>query len=211
MNYSSFTKKINSNDYDCIVGVGNKCPTVMILKKLGIYKDSYPFDYIPSTPQLILKYLHDHSNFLPEKNKTISNDGIWFGHFSLDDANYDNTKQTFNKRFERLFNKLQNKKKILFIYSSEADIYNELGNRYSNNYKILCEIKEYIRYKYAYDDFTIVAIHTNKTYKNDKNIMNYNINVPDEYLSNNMETHNEKTTSIYRTVLESLLKEIFNK
>jgi hypothetical protein len=45
---------IDYTKYDCIISIGNKCPTAMILRKLNIYNESYPFDYIPTTPQLIL-------------------------------------------------------------------------------------------------------------------------------------------------------------
>lgn len=53
-----------SEQLDEIISIGNKCPTAMILRDLKIYKESYPFDYIPTTPRLILKYMKDQNEFL---------------------------------------------------------------------------------------------------------------------------------------------------
>jgi len=92
------------------------------LKDLNIYKDSYPFDYIPTTPSLILKYLQNQDDFYPKKNVIRTNDCVWFGHFDINNK-YIETIDTFKRRFERLFSLLQNKKKILFVYTSEADVY----------------------------------------------------------------------------------------
>ena len=78
---------------------------------------------------------------------------------------------------------LQTQKRILFIYTSEADVYNENGNRYNDNYNELCNIQNYIRKTYKYNNFTILAIHTNKSYENTDNIINYTIQVPEKYLS----------------------------
>jgi hypothetical protein len=201
---------ININDYDHVISLGNKCPTTMILRDLNLYKESFPFDFIPTSPCLILKYLKDTSTFFPEKNKVYNNDNVWFGHFNINDK-YDETILTFQRRFERLFEILENKKKILFIYSSEADIYNELGNRYNDNYNDLCKIIDYIKNTYNYNDFSLVAIHTNKNYTNTDNILNYTINVPTNYLSDDMSTHNQPTTSKYRAILKLLMTEIFTK
>jgi hypothetical protein len=209
MNYVEPTTFIDFLKYDIIVSLGNKCPTASIMRKIGVYKDSFPFDYIPTTPKLILKYLKDQKSFYPEKNKTRTSDSVWFGHFNLNEK-YDETIQTFKRRFERLFKFLKDKKKVLFVYSSEADIYNEMGNRYNDNYSDICMIKKYIIEKYNYTNFTIAAIHTNKTFKDDEIILNFRINVSSEYLSSNMETHNEKTTSEYRNQLELLLLKIFS-
>ena len=133
MNYLEPTYLINPNNYDCIVSIGNKCPTAMILHNLNIYKESYPFDSVPTTPKLILKYLIDNTTFFPKKNVVSTDDKVWFGHFNLNDG-YDTTIDTLKRRFERLFDILNQKKRILFVYTSEADCYNEMGNRYIVNY-----------------------------------------------------------------------------
>ena len=208
MNYIKPSVFININDYDYIVSIGNKCPTAMILRDLNLYKESFPFDYIPTTPKLILKYIQDTTDFFPVKNIVRTIDDVWFGHFNIDDR-YEETMEAFQRRFTRLLDILNNKKRILFVYTSEADIYNEMGNRYNDNYAELCNIAEFIEQKYNYDNFTILAIHTNKYYDNTKNIINYTINIPQEYLSDDMSTHTDQTTSPYRNILRTLIKSIF--
>lgn len=209
MNYISPTRYINKNDYEYIVSLGNKCPTVMNLRSVECYRESFPFDSIPSTPALILKYLKDPTDFFPKQNVSRNKDNVWFGHFNLDN-DYDTRINTFKRRFERLYNILKEKKRILFVYTSAGDIYNEMGNRYHDNYGELCKIKEYIESTYNYTNFTILAIHTNKSYSDTENIINFTINVEDKYLSDDMSTHIPEVISKYRSVLRELLKEIIN-
>lgn len=208
MEYNRDIKRINIKDYDYIVSLGNKCPTAIVLNDLNLYKESFPFDYIPTTPSLILKYLIDQTEFFPKKNTVRTKDDVWFGHFDLNEK-YEETLETFKRRFRRLFDALKNKKRILFVYTSEADIYNEMGNRYSDNFGDLCQIADYIKAKYEYDEFKIIAIHVNKSPDDTNQIVNYTINVPDRYLSDNMETHNDETCVEYRNVLTWLLRDIF--
>ena len=87
--------------------------------------------------------------------------------------------------------------------------YNEMNNRYNDNYDELCKLRDYIENKYEYNNFTILAIHMNKTYFDTKNIINYTINVPDIYLSDDMSTHNIPICSKYRKALKSLIIDIF--
>ena len=199
-------KKININEYTHVVSLGNKCPTTEILRELGLYKKSYPFDYIPTTPKLILKYLKDQSEFFPEKNVIRTKDNIWFGHFDLD-AGYENTIDTFIRRFRRLFDILSSGK-ILFVYTSESDIYNEMGNRYNDNYGDLCKLRDYLIEEYK-AQFTIAAIHTNKEYKDCEHIINYTINVPEIYLSDDMSTFQGNTCDPYRNCISIIMKNIF--
>jgi hypothetical protein len=210
MNYLPPTKFVNYNDYEFIVSIGNKCPTAISLSELNIYKHSFPFDYIPTTPYLILKYLQNQNDYYPEKDIVRTNDNVWFGHFDINE-NYDETITTFKRRFERLFDILTSKKKILFVYTSEADVYNEMNNRYNDNYNDIIQLRDYIIDTYNNNNnFTILAIHTNKSYEDIPNIINYTINVDDQYLSDNKETHLPSIFNIYRSVLESLVKNIFN-
>lgn len=196
------------NDYAAVVSIGNKCPTAMTLQALHLYKESFPFDFIHTTPRLILKYLKDTTEFFPQKNVVRTKDDVWFGHFNINEK-YDETIQTFQRRFERLLTLLKTQKKVLFVYTSEADVYNEMGNRYNDNYGDLCAIVEYIKATYGYDNFTIAAIHMNKSYADTKNIINYTITVPDAFLSDDMSTHIEPVFSKYRKTLELIMKDIF--
>ena len=208
MNYSIPNKFLNYNDYEYVVSIGNKCPTAIILKELNIYNESFPFDYIPTTPCLILKYMKNQDDFYPQKNIVRTSDEVWFGHFDINE-NYDKTIETFKRRFTRLFGLLQNKKKILFVYTSEADVYNEMNNKYNNNYYNLSKIVEYIIETYKYENFKILCIHTNKSFPDTNNMVNFTINVPDNYISDNMSTHTMETTTPYRKTLKNLLQDIF--
>ena len=208
MNFQIPNNHIYALEYDAIVSIGNKCPTTMILKDLHIYRESYPFDFVPTTPKLILKYLKDTSEFFPCKNQIRTDDEVWFGHYNLDE-NYTETIQTFKRRFARLFTALEEKKKILFVYTTEADVYNEMGNRYNDNYAELVNIRDYIKTKYEYDNFTILAIHTNKVYENTENIINFTINVDAHFCSDNMESHVAQVWDPYRDLLKKILQMIF--
>lgn len=207
MNYEKPSVIINRKDYDCVVSIGNKCPTAMTLRDLHLYGESFPFDYIPTKPALILKYLRDQSEFFPRRGHVRNGDGVWFGHFDTT-GKYDETVQTFRRRFERLFEVLRNKKRILFVYTSEADVYNEMNNRYEDNYAHLQALVDYLRATYEYDDFTILAIHTNQTFPDTKNILNCQINVPNRFLSDDMRTHVPSVFNPYRAVLKKLIQEV---
>ena len=163
MNYLKPDKFVDHREYDYIVSIGNKCPTRMILSKLNIYKESFPFDSIPTTPFLILKYLQNQEDFYPEKNVVRTKDNVWFGHFDI-----------------------------------------------NNNYNDLCRIVEYIIETYNYDNFKLLCVHTNKSFIDSNNVVNYRINVPSHYLSDDMSTHTQQTTLEYRSTLENLMREIFN-
>jgi Putative papain-like cysteine peptidase (DUF1796) len=207
MNYEEPQETLDPKIYDVIVSIGNKCPTAMVLKEMSLYGHSYPFDSIPTTPSLVLKYLQDQGEFYPCKNAERTEDGVWFGHFDLD-SGYATTLKTFRRRFQRLFTALQERKRILFVYTSEADMYNEMGNRYLNNFEELVKIQKYIETTYKYSDFTILAIHTNKTYESTQCIRNFTIHVDDSYLSDDMSTHIPEICDIYRKKLKELLAKI---
>lgn len=208
MNFIAPTVKINVKEYKHIISLGNRCPTAISLRDININRQAFPFDYITSTPALVLKYLKDQSDFFPERGQKRNKDGCWFGHFDTT-AKIDETIETFKKRFERLFGALNNKEKILFVYSSEADIYNEFNNRYNDNYQELLNIVSYLKEKYNYNDFTIVAAHVNKIYKDSENIVNLTINVPEKYFSDDLSTYGPDTYNPYRRTLTQLFKEVF--
>ena len=199
-------KNVNIKEYTHVVSLGNKCPTTDTLRQLGIYGESFPFDYIPTTPKLILKYLKDQTEFFPEKNVVRTKDDVWFGHFDIA-SGYETTVDTFKRRFQRLFDILPTGK-ILFVYTSEADVYNEMGNRYNNNYKSLCELRDYFIEKYN-ARFTIVAIHTNREYNDCEHIINYTIHVPEVYMSDDMSTHESNTCELYRHCIRTMMSHVF--
>lgn len=84
-----------------------------------------------------------------------------------------------------------------------------MNNRYNDNYSELLKIVNYIQETYNYDMFNILAIHTNKSFDNTNNIINYTIRVPDKFLSDDESTHTFETYSEYRQVLKNLMKDLF--
>ena len=76
MNHSHIDTIINPGDFAAIVSLGNKCPTAMLLSSIGIYNNSFPFDWIPSTPELILKYMKDQTDFYPRRDHVLNMPGM---------------------------------------------------------------------------------------------------------------------------------------
>lgn len=206
MDYISPSKFINIKKFDAVVSFGIRCSNTMVLRKLKIYRESFPFDSIPTTPTLVLKYLKDQTDFYPKQHSIHNVDGVSFGHFNTNEK-YEETIKTFKRRFNRLFSLLTSKKKILFVFSNEHDIYiNE--SRLIDYHNLLVNIVNYIKEEYKYDNFKILAIHTNKTFVDSSNIINFTINITDKYLSDTFDKHKDYG-NVYRTVLEELMKEIF--
>jgi hypothetical protein len=206
MQYSTVTNFIDPKQYDYIVSIGSKCPTRMILKDLGIYKESFPFDSVKTTPELILKYLKNNEEFFPKKGCRVTDDGLEFDYFNVNEL-YEETIATFNRRFDRLYSALESKKRILFCYTSERDLYNDADSRNKDNYLFLEQIRTYLIEKYMYTDFTILAIHTNKYYADSFNIINYTVNVDKIYLTEDADVHGFSTQ--YRATLTELMRRIF--
>ncbi len=207
MSFIKANKTITLADYSHIVSIGNKCATAMMLRKLGVYKESYPFDFIPTQPHLILKYIKDFTEFLPAQNNIRNTDGVWFGHYNVKE-DYEQTVLKFKRRIKRLYNILNSSDKILLVYSTEADVYNEMNSRYNDNYQSLINLSNYLKLNFN-ATCKIVAIHVNKSFEDTADIINYTINVDDNHLSDNMETHVPSTFNLYRDTLRDVFKLIF--
>jgi hypothetical protein len=77
-----------------------------------------------------------------------------------------------------------------------------------DNYSDLKELEDYIKSNNVLVDFNILAIHTNKTYLDQTNFINFTMNVEDKHMSLNMETHIPSTFNPYRKTIKEGLKEI---
>ena len=214
MNYL-VNKHIDVKKYDYFISIGDKCPTAETLKYLGLRKVSFPFDYIPSKPSLILKYLINGLNdFFPDPQTSneqfaYNKDGIYFEHFDFSEDEYSNTVDMFTKRYKRLNEIFKQKKEtILFVYTEEGSIYNNLNKQYDNNYNDILEIRNYLINNFNYTNFDILVISNNKIYNDEMNIINFNINIDEEYFSNDLSTHNI-VYPIYRPLLVEMMKKIF--
>ena len=206
MNYNCH-RTIDITDFDVVVSLGNRCMSASAMRKLGLYRESFPFDYVPSNPDLILKYLQNPETFYPKTGTLYNADWVWFGHFDFV-GRREEMMTTFKRRFERLYAALEAKKRILFVYTSEGDLYNELGNRSRTNHAALCRLRDYVKERWS-TPFTIVAVHVNNTYVDCDTIINYTITVPPQYLSWNGETRGPATHNEYWRVQLELLQEVF--
>jgi hypothetical protein len=203
MECASPCPSLKKEDYEHIVSIGRKCQTTLTLKRLQLYKESYPFDFVPTSPHLILKYLKDQLDFFPLPNQGNNRDGVWFGHFDVHE-NYAETIQTFQRRFQRLLDILRNRRSVLFVFASGAYVHPQ-----SDAYEYLCEIETYIYETYGLDNFRILAIHTNRNFPDTKRIMNYTIHLPETCTSDVHIANRHETTLQYTKQLAQAFVKLF--
>lgn len=192
--------------YDHVVSIGNKCATTIALRALGVYGPAFPFDYIPTTPALVLKYILDPTDFLPERGSVYNADGVWFGHFDVGEG-HAGTVAKFKRRFERLYCALRGTGRVLFVYTSEADVYNEMGNRHRDNHAGLQRLMDHVRATYS-AECKLVCAHTNRSFDDTDDTAHGTIHVSCELLSDDMSTHTEPVVSAYRAALLRMFAEI---
>jgi hypothetical protein len=202
-----YKTNVRLNKYDEYVSIGNKCPTAITLKNTNKRTQSYPFDWIPILPKQVLMYIKNNfTDFIPEKG-IINKENIWFGHFDLTS---EIVIETINRRIKRLYDLFQSDKKVLFIYTSEADIYNEMQSRTNEkqNYNDILEFRDYLLKTYPKLNFDILVVNMNTIHNDEKNIYNVTITVDDKYISDNMETHVSWCYNEYRKLLNVLFYEV---
>jgi hypothetical protein len=137
------------------VSLGSFCHTATFLKNNGFKKESYPFDWIVTTPELILNILNDNFKLLLDKSQFIPvNNNIcghkiygkqFFLHFNLlNGGTYEYYKRCV-QRFATLLKKEEPKLFILTLINSKNIINNKQRfykinkklKELSNNYYIL--------------------------------------------------------------------------
>lgn len=136
---------LNKRSYDLIVPFGFSCHTAMMLNNLHLRNFSLPFDWIiPLCPQKsnldnrfkLLMNFNDFFNFedfeffrdkITTSGHYIAHNnrfGFEIGHdFELkmsDIQNFERFKDKYNRRYDRLLNKLRFCKKTLFVYMSNT-------------------------------------------------------------------------------------------
>ncbi len=111
---------LTKNDYE-FISVGDRCFSSIMLKDFNLRLSSYPFDYIPSSPSLILKYCQTASSFYPSEGSIYNEDGIPFAHF-LPRLSRRDFRETFEKRLGRFQNVLTNAKPVVFVHTTESQI-----------------------------------------------------------------------------------------
>lgn len=216
MNFQVPTFNLDPNTYAHIISIGNKCISRMALDELKLSKWSFPFDFIPTSPELILKYLQDSSDFLPEHpGQDRNKDAVWFGHFDLSPQGRSDLYNKFQRRFERFKTAFRSGERILLLYTSEADVYNEMMSRVNQgiNYIYIKKLIRYLQQTFPSANFDVLCIHTNdeRPHEQVEKTMIYNatIYVAPQHLSLNMETHVSSTIDPYRKTVTYLLQMIF--
>lgn len=202
-----YKTELKLGKYDDYVSIGNKCATAIMLNKFKLRQHSYPFDWIPSQPHHVLNYIQtDFKDFIPEEG-IYNKENIWFGHFDL---NNQMSIDTINRRIKRLYELLESSKKVLFVYTTEADVYNEMKSRdnESKNYENILKLRDYFLEKYPKFQFDILVVSMNTEHKDEKNIINQNITVESQFISDNMETHVSWCYDVYRETLSNLFSSI---
>ena len=153
--------------------------------------------------------IKNNEEFFPKQNKIYNKYGSTFIHFNTGN-DYEKTINMFKRRFERLYNVFKNTdSRFLLVYTSESDIYGDLIDIEKDKYNDILKIRDFIIQTYNNTNFDILIISTNKYYNDEKNIINYTINVDKKYLSNNLETSTPEVINMYREKLYQLFVEIF--
>lgn len=216
MNFQDPTFHIDPTTYTHIISIGNKCISRMALDELKLSKWSFPFDFIPTSPELILKYLQDFTDFLPEHpGKDRNKDAVWFGHFDLSPQGRSDLLDKFKRRFDRFRTVFSTGGRVLLLYTSEADVYNEMMSRVNQgiNYIFIKELVRYLQRTFPTSNFDVLCIHTNDERPHEQvgktMIYNATIYVAPQHLSLNMETHVSSTIDPYRKTTTHLLRLIF--
>ena len=220
ISYEEPNHLIDLNEYDRIISIGNKCPTDLILtKKIRWLRKkrgpAYPFGSIPTQPHLILRYIKETyegnplpHGFLDLDERYRNPDDVWFGHYAKMGAS--DRVNMFQGRFARLHETFKSDLRILLMYTSEADVYNEMGSRYRDNYADLLELRDYLLSTYPEINFDMMLIHTNKKYEDENRVFNYTMTVPDRYWTETEPEGNRPYfTKPYRNTLADYVKKIF--
>lgn len=150
----------NMNNYN-LIPIGDHCAISIILRKLQLRKQSYPFDWITHVDQLYdtniginieiienLLQTNDAKNvtkkflgdaFEKNNNKTYNN--IWFPH---DNESIDEIYLKYERRFAKLYDDIHNSKNIFLMLTRHKYIEQELFDKiinlllpYNNENKII--------------------------------------------------------------------------
>jgi hypothetical protein len=186
------------------------------LDNLQISKESFPFDWIPTQPHLVIKYIQNKSISLPDTPcKDRNEDNVWFGHFDLNPESRQELEDKFVRRFQRFFDRLNSGDKILLFYTSEADVYNEMGSLINKglNYINVKNLVKILQQQFPSSNFDVLYINTNDERPNERigrtTIYNLTVYVDSKYISLNMETHVDYVIDPYRRLVELAFKILF--
>ena len=170
-----------------IIPFGSQCFSAFFVKSINLKKESYPFDWIFSSPLMIkdilddnfAKFLYKDNYIIKDPNEKINKHKIYLPELNL--FNHRNPIKDedyiyYIRCINRFNNILQTSEKKLFLLTSlRNNFYNELNNLFilrnklselTTNYIFVCIFQESdgsnIQHKdlYYYDNLIVVQINT---------------------------------------------------
>lgn len=196
LNSEMVPKLLNLNpptntEYNKVIPIGNRCMLAGILRRMHLHGESLPFDNLASSPRLLQPFfnLEKISDFyLPYKcgSNTLMHNGLHFVHFNYNSNKdkYNTIKESFNRKFKRLFSILNNKNNnVLFVFADIDSVYK--NNPSYKYYKELLEFDKFIKNKYSIK-YTILCFHINEQYEDTETIKNYTIKLANNENRNNL-------------------------
>ncbi len=218
------------NKYNNYISIGYNCFTSMLLNNLKLRKEAYPLDWVVCTPEWVLKYFKTNfkNYYLPNEiaqNNYLGQEFYWERHHKMAEANhfhcenntsdnslsiYQDNRNKYERRIERINKLLNTKESILFIYQAEYSINSSSGEKIELDLKMnedkyhndLINLKTFFKSKYPEQKIDILVIYYNsnkyETQMKNDNIFIFNIDIP--------KTNDDK---INRENVEKLLAPIF--
>lgn len=180
-----------NTEYNKVIPIGNRCMLAGILRRMHLHGESLPFDNLASSPSLLQPFFSEKKSsqfYLPYKcgSNTLMHNGLHFGHFDYNSNKdkHNKIKESFNRKFERLFSILNNKNNnVLFVFADTDSLYkNYPSYKY---YEELIEFDKFIKNKYSIK-YTILCFHINEQYEDTETIKNYTIKLGNNENRNNL-------------------------
>jgi hypothetical protein len=191
------------NEY---ISIGNKCISTIALKSLGLRKRSFPLDWTMSDVSLTLHLLKNNFKGWYPENVIIDGEGMYRNEYGISFEHYmkkphKDIYETMLRRINRLYEVLNGKEPICFIYTTEANLF-EIDYRVKEDlhYSSLINMIDFFKENYPNFPFHILAVHTNTTHINADNITNVTINTPISWISDHSESH-DKVVGTYRNIV----------
>ena len=221
--------------YNNYISIGNNCAPALAFRDLKLKTITYPFDWIPTTINVIYDILekgpdkflifNNSSTLITGINEeliefqTKNNPGFpeshinayncWFVHDI--DLTTQQLKEQYTRRYERLIEILTNKSNdsILFVHTNESGIYyKSFRDNEIKYYQTLLKLEELLINKFNLSNFKIINYSLN-VFLDTVHIKNIQIKW-DHELSDNGELHIETIYNMYRTLIRNSINELTN-
>ena len=188
-------------DFNLIISLGDNCAPALALRDLGLHHETFPYDWVRSTAQIVHDSLEDDfadyttfgkyqggEYFLHDLYRTdypkfpsshINNYGQYFTHYL--DYPPDKLTESLLRRAERLKVCLGSDKKILFIRSTESYLYDKKSRERADLYwDYLKKISSLLEKRYPRLDFAILNIEANKVREPEGRVYHFSLTFPHE-------------------------------